>query len=193
MTRHLVEHSRNEFAPGPDTRTSIEGIPVIVRVRIPTELYIRVREELARRHEFAYERVGFLSAKLGNSTGYEPLVLITKYYPVPDNQYIEDPHSGARINSDAIRDAMQRVLDTGQGEFHVHCHAHRGRPGFSSMDLEETPRIVSSLQVAGPTQAHGMVLLSNDHCVAYVWMPGTDQPVVANRVSVVGYPLEIFV
>lgn len=166
---------------------------MIVRVRIPRKLYVRVGEDLARRHPFAYERVGFLSAKFGNSTGDDPLLLFTHYYPVPDDQYIKDPHSGARINSDAIRGAMQRVLDTGAGQFHVHCHGHRGRPGFSSMDLDETPRIVSSLQVAGPAQAHGMVVLSNDHCVAYVWMPGTDKPVVANRVSVVGYPLEIFV
>src|SRR2546427_7898975 len=36
--------------------------------------------------------------------------------------------------------------------------SHRGKPGFSLMDLEETPRIVSRLQVAGPSEAHGMVL-----------------------------------
>jgi hypothetical protein len=165
---------------------------MIVRARFLRQLYARVREDLARVHEFAYERVGFLSAKLGNHLGDEPLVLFTDYYPVPDNQYIDDPQSGARINSDAIREAMQRVLDAGEGLFHVHCHAHRGKPGFSLMDLEETPTIVSSLQVAGPTQAHGMVLLSNDHCIACVWMPGTSEPVVVNRVAVVGYPLEIF-
>jgi hypothetical protein len=165
----------------------------MVCLRILRAVYVRVEEDLARRHEFAYERVGFLSAKLGNAACDEPLVLFTNYHPVLDDQYIEDPYSGARINSDAIREAMQRILDTGEGLFHVHCHAHRGRPGFSPMDLEETPRIVSSLQIAGPTQAHGMVLLSNDHCTGYVWMPGTDKPVVANRVSVIGYPLEIFV
>src|SRR5713101_6136892 len=116
----------------------------MVRVRIPRGLYGRVKEDLARRHEFAYERVGFLSARLGNAAFDESLVLFTNYYPIPDDQYIEDPHSGARINSHAIRGAMQHVLDTGEGLFHVHCHEHRGKPGFSLMDLEETPRIVSS-------------------------------------------------
>jgi hypothetical protein len=163
-----------------------------MRARFLRPLYLRVREDLARRHQFAYERVGFLSARLGNLTGAEPLALFTNYYPVPDDQYIDDCYSGARINSTAIREAMQRVLDTGDGLFHVHCHAHRGRPGFSPMDLEETPRIVSSLRIAGPTQAHGMVLLSNDHCIAHVWMPGADTPIVADGVSVVGYPIEIF-
>jgi len=165
---------------------------VIVRSRFLRQLYVRVREDLARRHQFAYERVGFLSARLGNQKGAEPFVLFTNYYPVPDDEYIDDRYSGARINSNAIREAMQRVLDTGEGLFHVHCHAHRGRPGFSSMDLEETPRIVSSLRIACPKQAHGMVLLCNNHCIAHVWMPGSDKPIVADRVSVVGYPIEIF-
>lgn len=163
-----------------------------VCVRIPRELYTRMRDDLRRRHEFAYERVGFLSAKLGNRNGDELLVLLNDYHPVPDDQYIDDPYSGARINEVAIRESMQRVLDTGSGSFHVHWHAHRGRPGFSSMDLEETPRIVSSLRVAGPGQAHGMLLLSDDHCIARVWVPGSEDPLVVSRVSVVGYPLEIF-
>lgn len=165
---------------------------MIVRGRFLRQLYVRVREDLARGHQFAYERVGFLSAKLGNRSGDGPLILFTNYHPVPDDQYIKDPYAGARINSDAIRDAMQRVLDSDDGMFHVHGHSHRGKPGFSPMDLEETPRIVSGLQVAGPTQAHGMVLLSNDQCIAYVWMPGTGEPVVADKVAVVGYPFEIF-
>lgn len=152
---------------------------------------MRMKDDLARTHAFACERVGFLSAVLGNRSGEEGLVLVTNYYPVAEDHYIDDPHSGARINSTAIREAMQRVIDTGQGEFHVHCHAHRGKPGFSSMDLEETPRIVSGLQIVGPAQAHGMALLSHDHCIVYVWMPGADEPLIANRVSVVGYPLEI--
>lgn len=162
------------------------------RGRIPQQLYLRVREDLARRHEFAAERVGFLSARLGNRAGEERLVLFSDYHPVPDDQYIDDPSSGARINSSAIRQAMQRAIDTSDGLFHVHHHAHRGKPGFSWMDRKETPRIVSSLQVAGPDQAHGMVLLSDDFCIAHIWLPHSDQPVVAQRVTVIGYPLQSF-
>jgi len=163
-----------------------------VRCRVPEQLYRRVREDLARSHEFAAERVGFLSARLGNRVGDESLVLFSGYHAVPDDQYIDDPRSGARINATAIREAMQRVLDTGDGLFHVHHHAHAGRPGFGWMDRRETPRIVSSLQVAGPDQAHGMVLLSNDFCIAHIWLPRAQKPVVAQRVTVVGYPLQFF-
>jgi hypothetical protein len=162
-----------------------------VRVKILRDLYDRVQQDLACRHEFAFERVGFASARLGNRDSDEPLVLFTSYYPVADENYIDDPRSGARINSTAIREAMQRALDTREGLFHVHYHAHRGKPGFSPMDLDETPSIVSSLRVAGPHQAHGMLLLSNDDCTAYVWMPGSDDPLVADRITIVGFPLMI--
>jgi hypothetical protein len=165
---------------------------MIVHGRIPQQLYLRVRADLGRSHDFAAERVGFLSARIGISVGEERLVLFSDYYSVPDDKYIDDPRSGARIDGTAIREALQHVLDTGNGLFHVHHHAHRGKPGFSWMDQNETPRIVSSLQVAGPDQAHGMMLLSYDFCIAHIWLPHSNQPVVAQRVTVIGYPLQSF-
>lgn len=162
-----------------------------IHCRILRGLYEWVRQDLARRHEFAFERVGFVSAKLGNRETDDPLVLFTNYHTVADENYIDDPRSGARINSSAIRGAMQQVLDTGDGLFHVHCHAHFGKPGFSLMDLDETPGIVSSLRIAGPDQPHGMLLLSNDHCTADVWMPGSEEPLVADKITFVGFPLTI--
>jgi hypothetical protein len=164
-----------------------------VHCRIIRGLYEQIAQDLVRRHEFAFERVGFVSAKLGNMESDEPIVLFTDYQPVADENYVDDPNSGARIDSAAIRNAMQRVLDTSTGLFHVHCHAHFGKPGFSPMDLNESPQVVSSLRIAGPNQAHGMLLMSNDNCVAHVWMPRSDEPVVADRVTVVGYPVGILV
>jgi len=190
LARNLLAVSRNKLAVGADDWSTPEGISMKVGLKMLRALYENVREDLARPHEFAYERVGFLSAKLGNASSKEPFVLFTGFSPVPDDQYIEDHHSGARINSDAIREAMQRVLDTGEGLFHVHGHEHRGKPRFSFMDFEETPRIVSSLRVAAPKQAHGMILLSTDDCTAQVWLPMSTKQIIANRVSLVGYPLE---
>jgi hypothetical protein len=164
-----------------------------MQLRILRTLYDQIGQDLARQHEFAFERVGFVSAKLGNRHSDEPVVLFRNHYPVADADYIDDPFAGARINSDAIRQPMQVVLDTGIGLFHVHCHAHQGRPRFSSMDLDETPRVVASLRVANPDEAHGMLLLSKDECVAHVWMPESDEPVRENRITIVGYPLRITV
>ena len=84
-------------------------------VRLTRPLFEHMLGDLRRPHEHANERVGFVSAKLGNASGEHQLVLLVDYQPVADKYYIRDPHSGARINSAAIREAMQHVLDTGNG------------------------------------------------------------------------------
>jgi hypothetical protein len=86
---------------------------------------------------------------------------------------------------------MQRVLDTGDTAFHIHIHAHRGRPGFSLMDREEIPKIVSSLRNANPALPHGMFLLSRDQATARVLMPGASELINADRISIVGYPMTL--
>src|SRR5438128_2848906 len=83
---------------------------------------------------------------------------------------------------------MQRVMDTKRGAFHVHLHGGRGLPTLSSMDRDELPRLVKSLRVVGPKAPHGILLLSGDSCTAWVWVPGSAAPVVA-QVGIVGQPM----
>lgn len=161
----------------------------VAMVRLVRGLYDRVLEDLMRPHPYAYERVGFLSAKLGTAANGLRLVLLTDYHPVPDHQYVKDSTCGARINSDAIREAMQRVLDAGVGTFHVHLHEHRGAPRFSSTDSDETPRVVAGLRTVGPSAPHGMLLLSENQAEAWVWLPGEAEHTRAARIIVVGRPM----
>lgn len=161
-----------------------------VRIRLTRELYDRVRADLRRPHPFAAERVGFMFAKLGNAGTDNPLVLFTDYSALADERYINDPYSGARIDGTAIRGAMQEVLDRRQGVFHVHIHEFPGRPHFSRMDREELPQLIPSFQAVGRTLPHGLFLMSEDECVAQVWMPAAKWPVAA-RTSIVGYPMQI--
>lgn len=160
-----------------------------VTVRLARGLYDRVLEDLRRPHTFAYERVGFLSAKLGIAVDGLRLVLLADYHPVPDHQYMKDSDCGARINSDAIREAMQRVIDTGAGSFHVHLHEHRGAPRFSETDADETPRVVAGLRTVGPSFPHGMLLLSDDRAEAWVWLPGDAEHRRAASINVAGRPM----
>jgi hypothetical protein len=161
-----------------------------IKVRIPRKLLDEVRADLSRPHAFAAERVGFLYGRLA---GADPaLVLMTGYEPVADDRYINDPWSGARIDSTAIRGAMQGVLDRGQGGFHVHMHHWPGRPVLSRMDAEEIPPVVTGLRRVGLAHAHGIVLFHAEECAAWVWLPGEDGAVEAESVSVVGFPLKIF-
>jgi len=159
------------------------------RVRIPATLYAAALADLKRPHAFAAERVGFMSARVGNRSGDPMLVLATGYEPVADDHYIEDDYVGARINADAIRANMQRILDTGEGSFHVHLHPHRGAPQLSRTDRREIPRLVKSFRPVGPGAAHGIIVLSEDRALGVVWGPGEPEPIEADEITVVEWPL----
>jgi hypothetical protein len=162
-----------------------------VTIRVPRGLIDEVRADLPRAHRFAAERVGFLFGRLGVAGDDQRLVLMTGYTPLGDDRYIDDHEAGARIDSQAIREAMQGVLDRGEGVFHVHLHEHPSRPRFSWMDGDELPRLIPSFQTVGPRLAHGLFLLSQDDYTAAVWLPGCDKPLVTPRVVVVGYPMQL--
>ncbi|HQU93804.1 MAG TPA: hypothetical protein PLK77_16025 [Pyrinomonadaceae bacterium] len=160
-----------------------------VTVKLLASLRDHVISDLIRPHPFAYERIGFISAIVGNRTGKNPQVFLADYLPVPDDRYIEDSKVGARIDSAAIRMAMQYVLDNpGKGVFHVHLHDWNGQPGFSATDRREIPPIVESCRNVAANEAHGMLVFSRDKADCTVWWPGS-LPVPANRISVIGHPL----
>jgi len=95
-------------------------------LRLTRRLCDEVRVDLARPHAFAAERVGFLFGRLGNAQTNDPMVLFTGYSSLDDERYINDPNSGARIDSHAIRGAMQQVINRHEGVFHVHMHEWNG-------------------------------------------------------------------
>jgi hypothetical protein len=161
-----------------------------VQVRLLRTLLDQMRSDLSRPHPFAFERVGFLRARVGNRNGEPLLVLLADYVPVPDDEYIRDPNCGARINGVAIRRAMQHVLNDGHGMFHVHMHPRPGRPALSRIDIADLPRIVSSFHAVGPQAAHGILVLTPDQCRAWVQAPNQKGLNDAARVSVIGYPME---
>ncbi|HEY3412809.1 MAG TPA: hypothetical protein VGM51_07100 [Armatimonadota bacterium] len=163
-----------------------------IRLRIGRSLYDHVLSDLRRPHPFAFERVGFLYATSGNVAGDPYLALAVDYDAVADADYVNDPTCGARIGSDAIRRAMQRVLSTNVSAFHVHVHEHRGTPALSRTDRRGLPGVVEALRNACPQQAHGLVVLSKDHGIAEVWLPGSDRPRSAGRVTIVGAPMASF-
>jgi hypothetical protein len=162
---------------------------MFITIRLTRKLHEEMLSDLRRPHAHAAERVGFLYGRLAATTG--PLILMTRYSPVPDEQYMFDPGVGARINGDAIRAAMQGVLDSGDGVFHTHLHEWPGQPGFSLTDNHELPKLVPAFQAVGRTQASGLFLLSPDSAIADVWLPGAPRPERASRISIVGFPLQI--
>ncbi len=164
---------------------------VSVSVRLNKDLYDSILVDLKRPHAHAWERVGFTYAKLQTLGDGEYLILMTKYEPVDDKNYIEDRSVGAHINSDAILAPMQTVLGNTCGAFHTHMHWGSGIPDFSGTDMSGLPKVVNSFRI-GSQQAHGLFLLNHDSLNCLAWIPGIEKPVYADKISIVGYPLKHF-
>lgn len=139
-----------------------------VRFKITTTLLTSIRNDLQRRHPFAHERVGFISAGL-SACGSDLLVLARGYRPVRDDEYLRDPSVGAMMGADAIRRAMQWAMQDGVALFHVHTHGGRGVPGFSPIDLRENAKFVPDLFKVAPQCAHGAIVLSDTAANGLVW------------------------
>jgi hypothetical protein len=165
--------------------------PVVgaVRVRLTAAMIKEMRTDLRRTHPFAAERIGFLSVSPGAGENGDLLVLGLEYHGVADEHYLDDPMVGARIGGDAIRGAMDQIRVSRRGMFHVHLHEHRGVPMFSPTDSREQPLLVQAFRVMNDAAPHGMLVLSEDKASAWIWMPGSSQPVRPKSISVVGYPL----
>ncbi len=158
-----------------------------MNIKIPQQIYRQMMDDLARPHSFAHERIGFCRVRIGNRGSSTQFAFVSDYWSVPDDQYIPDESSGARINSDAIRHALQTTISAEEGVFHVHMHDWPGLPRFSPMDMDEIPRIVQSLTFANAEVPHGMLVLSHDGAAAKAIMPGQKLQDV-ERISVVGHP-----
>ena len=163
----------------------------MIRLRIPRLSCEHMRRDLGRPHRVAAERIGFARVAVG-TVNSGSLLLLTSYWAVPDEQYVDDPYVGARINSTAIRHAMQDVLSGGgaYGLFHVHLHPRKGRTGLSKTDVAEIPKLVSSFRNVGPEIPHGLIVLTPDHALAFALLPGADKLVQVGKITIVGYPTE---
>lgn len=160
-----------------------------IEFRFPRALFESIKRDLDRPHAIAYERVGFVFCK---AAGNGQIIIATDYEPVEDTNYIEDEYVGAKINSTAIRRAMQRCLDTGAGIFHVHAHIGRGAPAFSSVDERSLFEMIPTFQSLASEISHGALLLSEDSCIAAIWSPGKTQPFLTSKVSLVGFPMTVW-
>lgn len=161
-------------------------------LRIPLALMKTVVADLARKHAFAAERVGFLFASASDLTAKRPLLLARDYAPVKDYEYIRDFRVGARIDDNAIRSVRERILQRQEAALHVHAHIGRGMPCLSRTDIAQLPPVVQSFCTTGPDLPHGLVLLSEDSVTSFVWMPGQTAAIVGD-VVVVGIPLQQFI
>ena len=160
-----------------------------ITLRIPRKLQTDMLSDLQRPHIHASERVGFLLTKSKWLNAKKLLIIAVAYQPVDDEFYIEDASVGAKIGSDAIRSAMQSMLTSKTGGFHVHLHDHSGKPGPSSTDRKGLPGVVESLSNIAGRQATGYLILSHDNFYSSIKIPDTNTIRNADLISVIGYPM----
>lgn len=160
--------------------------------RIAQGLLNQIHADLDRRHAFAHERVGFIACATSVVPG-GMLLLADDYLPVADHDYVDAPMVGAMMGPSAIRRALEYAYGrSGAVMLHVHRHEHRGKPGFSSVDMLESAKFVPDFWKVRPGLPHGMVVLSHNEMTGMAWDPSTRRPRTINQMSVVGRPLGIF-
>ena len=159
-------------------------------IRISRTLDTEIRNNLIRPHPFAMERIGFVSGVHSNIEHNECLIVLKKYYPIEDSDYIEDSTVGARINGNAIRKAMQLIMDTHEGMFHVHIHPFNYFPSMSKTDKIGIPPVIKSLCNVDRSVLTGCIIMSNSHQCAYVYVPDVGL-ITTNKIRVIGFPFSL--
>ena len=165
------------------------GGGVKIRFKITKRLLRGIRDDLARPHAFARERVGFASAGLA-AAGSDLVVLARGYRPVADEDYLRDFTVGAMMGPDAIRKALQWAMSDCVAVFHVHSHGGYGRPTFSSVDVREQEKFVPNFFQIAPRCAHGALVLSEDSAFGHIWLDGKKPYRAIADFAEIGVPLK---
>lgn len=159
-----------------------------VSFKITRQLMGEVQADLARRHAFAHERVGFIAAGLA-AAGDDVMAFARGYRAVADEDYLRDPTVGAMMGPAAIRKALQWALKDGVAIFHVHTHGGRGVPGFSGIDVREHIKFMPNFFQVAPQCAHGALVLSDDRAFGHIWLEEEKTYRAIDKFTVVGAPL----
>lgn len=158
-------------------------------IKITRTLYARIHNDLHRSHPFACERVGFILCR-SQTVGRDVVFYGFDYVPVADSDYIDDETVGARINGNAIRNAMGFAITRQCSVFHVHSHRCSSRPGPSQTDRNECPGIARSMHNAFPRAPHGWLILGTQGVFAEVITTKTSLSCFDDMV-IVGLPMMI--
>lgn len=164
---------------------------MLIHIKMTKNVYQRMRADLKRPHDFAYERVGFIFARKGNADQDTLLVLATDYSPVLDAHYLDDPAVGAKINSSAIRSVMERAYSTKECILHVHQHGHSGVPRFSRVDRVEYNKMIPSFHNIGGDVVHGALVFSLDSASGLIWTSKDASPRPVRKLTIVDYPIKM--
>ena len=156
--------------------------------KITRKLFDEIRNDLARPHHYAYERVGWIRCRPSPLPQNGLLILAHDYYPVGEHAYIKSKDAAATINSDAIRKALQLALDQKVSMFHVHLHGHTGPTWFSEIDSRENRKLIPDFWNVRPELPHGAVVFSNTDINGQCWYD-KGKIYTITTATIVGFPI----
>lgn len=160
-------------------------------VRLRRDTADQIRADLRRRHPFAHERVGFISARVAPLAEEGRLILAEGYHPVDDCDYLNDSTVGAMMGSSAIRKALEVAYLRKLSMIHVHMHDHLGMPSFSAVDLSESAKFMPNFFHVAAHVPHCAVVMSADHATGLCWRAAHEKPTYINVIAEVGAPMRI--
>ena len=163
-----------------------------IHIKIAEALLAQVRADLHRRHPFALERVGFLTAGATRSRDGDILLLCRSYHTVADDDYEASAMVGAQIGSDAMRKAIEVAYPGKSALLHIHSHGGQGVPGFSKTDLVSGAQFVPGFFNALPRTPHGLLVLSNTSAKGLVWTTKNGKPQYVDGFAQVGRTVQKF-
>jgi len=152
-----------------------------ITFQINETLLRNIHEDLSRPHEFALERVGFITC-IPQTDNDKSLTIASKaYHPIKDGHYIDDPRYGALMGANAIRMALELCYNQNTSIIHIHRHEHRGSPQFSRTDIIESNKFVPSFINVKPLLPHATIVLSYNSMAGRCWLPNMESPVPINK------------
>ncbi|MDC7675190.1 hypothetical protein [Asticcacaulis machinosus] len=166
-----------------------EALSMNVCLKITSAMLAAIREDLGRRHAFAHERVGFLTAGASALLGPDLLLTARTYRPVDEEDYMPDPSVGVKIGPGAMRKALQAAYRPPAAILHIHTHGGCGRQHFSGVDKQSAGDFVPSFFNVVPRMPHGIVVLSDDCANGLLWLGPDHQARSFVDIVAVGAPL----
>jgi len=163
-----------------------------VTVKISQMFLNRIKADLRRQHEHAFERLGFALGTLVQIRPNVYQIIINEYIPIEDKHYVRDETVGAKINAHAISAAYKEAFSKKKGLFHIHLHDYgQDYPRFSKTDMAGIPGIVTSAQSILPDQIHGMLVFTGNLANGKVLLPSQRSLTSVSKICIIGSPVHL--
>ena len=184
---HLVlARSARRHSPSSNADVPLGRVAMKTLVRLTDRLLTSIHADLDRPHDYAAERVGFLTCEVADLPKRGLCLYGVDYHPVADADYADDPRAGAMLNGNAFRKILQRIYHKPASVLHVHRHDHRGKPGPSVTDERESRRFVPNFWNVCPKHPHGTLILSYDDAWGALWIAPDQDIVELDACAIVG-------